>query len=158
FQKSDGRLGCISCHDPHSLPQPAKRVAYYRGRCLECHGEKGCSLPASERQPKQDSCMACHMPSVNPTDVAHVTLADHCIPRRPDAGEALPDFPSGDSERGPVVHFHRDLLAPGDRSVSRELGIVLSDLCRQELNPEYARLALPLLDAAIREDSADVRA
>jgi len=158
FQKSDGKLGCISCHDPHSLPQPEERVAHYRGRCLECHGEKGCSLPASERQPKQDSCMACHMPSINPTDVAHVTLADHCIPRRPDAGEDLPDFPSADSEGGPVVHFHRDWLAPGDRPVSRELGIVLSDLCRQELNQECARLALPLLDAAIKEDSTDVRA
>ena len=26
FRKSDGRLGCISCHDPHKLPEPRKRL------------------------------------------------------------------------------------------------------------------------------------
>jgi Tfp pilus assembly protein PilF len=158
YQKSNGALGCISCHDPHVLPTPEERVVYYRGRCLKCHGEKGCSLAPAERQTKENNCIACHMQSINPTDVAHVTLADHSIPRRPDSGDNLPDLNSSDLYHAPVVHFHRDLLAPGDKGVMRELGIMLSDLSRQELNPEYARLALPLLDEAIKADAADVRA
>ena len=46
FRASRGRLGCISCHDPHQLPTPEEKVAYYRDRCLECHADRGCSLPA----------------------------------------------------------------------------------------------------------------
>ncbi len=49
FRASQGRLGCISCHDPHELPAPEERVSYYRERCLECHAEQGCSLPAAVR-------------------------------------------------------------------------------------------------------------
>ena len=46
FRESRGRLGCISCHDPHRLPDPEERVAYFRDRCLDCHSEgRGCSLP-----------------------------------------------------------------------------------------------------------------
>jgi tetratricopeptide (TPR) repeat protein len=158
YQKSDGELGCISCHDPHFLPTAAERVSYYRGRCLECHGQKGCSLALAERQTKQDSCMACHMTSVNPTDVAHVTIADHSIPRTPDAAGNLADLVPSAHDHVPVVHFHRALAGPADEDVSRELGIVLSDLSRLELNREYARLALPMLDRAIEADQADVRA
>ena len=37
FRASRGKLGCISCHDPHALPPAEAKVAYYRDRCLECH-------------------------------------------------------------------------------------------------------------------------
>src|SRR5262249_55424803 len=40
FQESKGRFGCISCHDPHELPAPEKKIAFYRGRCLQCHQEQ----------------------------------------------------------------------------------------------------------------------
>src|SRR5207302_2300987 len=33
FKKSDGRLGCTSCHDPHSLSPPESRVEIYRAKC-----------------------------------------------------------------------------------------------------------------------------
>ena len=45
FIASKGQLGCISCHDPHRLPEPTTKVAYYRDRCLDCHEKKGCALP-----------------------------------------------------------------------------------------------------------------
>ena len=45
FRASAGRLGCISCHDPHRLPRPEEAIDYYRQRCLECHADRGCSLP-----------------------------------------------------------------------------------------------------------------
>ena len=39
FRASEGRLGCISCHDPHVLPAPKERVAYFQTRCLACHSD-----------------------------------------------------------------------------------------------------------------------
>ena len=56
FVASRGKMGCISCHDPHSLPSASEKVEYYRGRCMECHAEKGCRLPregASARAPSR---------------------------------------------------------------------------------------------------------
>ena len=51
FRASQGQLGCISCHDPHRLPAPSTKTAYYRERCLACHEQRGCALPAAEAEP-----------------------------------------------------------------------------------------------------------
>ena len=66
FRDSRGRLGCISCHDPHRLPAPEEKVAYYRRRCLECHADRGCRLPPAIRlaRSREDDCIGCHMPRV----------------------------------------------------------------------------------------------
>ena len=95
FRESRGELGCISCHDPHRLPAPATKAAYYRGRCLECHERKGCALPSDERQARGqgEDCIACHMPR----------LVDHEYP--PHGGDRPPHRPRrarlgpGSSER-----------------------------------------------------------
>jgi predicted CXXCH cytochrome family protein len=87
FSASDGRLGCISCHDPHRLPEPAERVAYYRDRCLACHADRGCLLPEEARAAKgpADDCISCHMPRTSASDVAHTSQTLHNIgrPARP---------------------------------------------------------------------------
>lgn len=85
YQKSDGRLGCLSCHDPHRLPSASEKVAFYRGHCLECHESQGCSLPKPERLARNplDDCVACHMPQATVVDVAHTSRTLHNIPRIP---------------------------------------------------------------------------
>ena len=85
FQRSEGRLGCTSCHDPHSMPTPAERDEFYRQKCVNCHTDQGCSLPLSEREaaPYQDRCISCHMPSINAANVLHRSVADHRILRKP---------------------------------------------------------------------------
>jgi Flp pilus assembly protein TadD len=160
FQKSSGKMGCISCHDPHVKPAPEKRVAYYRDRCLACHGEAGCSLTLEERRGmgREDSCIDCHMTRINPADIAHATITDHSIPRRTPPPDEASDLSSPPLGGLPLLHFHRYLLTPEDRRVSREMGIMLSDVARQEMIPEYARLALPLLNRALEEHPDDVRA
>ena len=85
FQQSDGKMGCISCHDAHYHPKPVERTAYYRARCLSCHQQDGCSLPKAEQSapPALNSCTHCHMPKLITSDIAHSSQADHRILRFP---------------------------------------------------------------------------
>lgn len=106
-QKSEGRLGCISCHDPHAAPPRENRAAFYRARCLKCHEKQPCSETAARRQavPANGSCIHCHMPKLNAADVPHTTQTDHRILRRPqpspktDAADAKPDSTAPESLR-----------------------------------------------------------
>jgi hypothetical protein len=86
YHGSRGELGCVSCHDPHRLPEPSEKVAYYRGRCLECHASRGCSLPLETRLARdtQNACASCHMPPATLSGIAHTALTDHRIPRGTD--------------------------------------------------------------------------
>lgn len=92
FQGSDQRLGCISCHDPHTTPSEATRVTWFRSRCLTCHAEPDCRETLAVRQQPgiDDSCTHCHMPRLNADDVPHTTQTDHRIPRFPQPRAAEP--------------------------------------------------------------------
>ncbi len=83
YQESEGRMGCTSCHDPHWKPDAQARVAFYRSRCLQCHPQQACTASPTLRRVKEDSCIECHMPRLPTDDVAHATVSDHRIPRRP---------------------------------------------------------------------------
>jgi predicted CXXCH cytochrome family protein len=72
-------LTCTTCHDPHSSPKPAERVAYYRAKCLNCHRDEF----AAKHHLEQQDCSACHMPRVQALDVAHTQDRDHRILRIP---------------------------------------------------------------------------
>jgi predicted CXXCH cytochrome family protein len=85
-QKSGDAMSCMSCHDPHSSPAPAEKVAYYRSKCLACHGETF----AAKHHPKQQDCMACHMPTVATSNIAHTQATDHRILRNPHLTTAPP--------------------------------------------------------------------
>ena len=87
---SGDRLWCGSCHDPHRVPDPAERAAWFRGKCLACHATAGCSESAANRARRQDDCVACHMPKSPVTDAQHVVYTDHSIPRRPRSPAAPP--------------------------------------------------------------------
>ncbi|MFM8891535.1 MAG: hypothetical protein ACKOTB_07915 [Planctomycetia bacterium] len=86
FRGSDGRLGCVSCHDPHAPPPTGDDAAlFHRARCAACHETAPCSLPQTERDrpPAAGSCVHCHMPRQTTEGVPHTGLTDHTIPRRP---------------------------------------------------------------------------
>jgi Tfp pilus assembly protein PilF len=87
YSESDGRLGCVSCHDAHSTPASQQRIAFYRSRCLTCHGEgqTHCSLPVTKRlaTTAEDSCIVCHMPPMKANNVPHTSQTDHRVLRSP---------------------------------------------------------------------------
>ena len=69
------RMWCGSCHDPHSVPAPSERAAYFRAKCLGCHEAGDCG--------RGFDCSGCHMPKNPAVDAGHGVFTDHAIPRNP---------------------------------------------------------------------------
>lgn len=103
FRESGGRLGCLTCHDPHRRVGEADRAAHYRAACLSCH--ERAHRPAAD-------CTTCHMPKRRTQDVVHAVMTDHFIRRTPGGAELLAPL----EEREPSVdgvEFLDAASAPG---------------------------------------------
>jgi len=57
FLKSEGKLSCLSCHNPHEDTKPLGDA-----KCAECHAK-----PRHTTATAGNSCVTCHMPVVNPS-------------------------------------------------------------------------------------------
>lgn len=136
FTESEGRLSCLTCHDPHRKVTDA---AHFRKACMSCH--------ARPHRVDED-CAACHMPKRRPQDVVHTTMTDHFIRRTPGGPELL----AMREEREPLVtriEAADDLYAAvalvratggGSASAVRRLEEVMARVRPQELEP-YLDLA-----------------
>jgi tetratricopeptide (TPR) repeat protein len=134
-------------------------VAYYCSSCLVCHADRGCSLPADVRlaQGREDDCAGCHMTRSKTSDIPHVAMTDHRVPRR-GAGDARarPPGPAAGPppDPSPLVHFHRDLMTADELAeADRDVGIALA-----RGGPGGAALAMPRLEAALAARPDDVAA
>jgi hypothetical protein len=167
FQGSGGpgRLGCISCHNPHECVPPAQRVAYYRGRCLQCHERQGCSLPAAERlrHSAEDSCIDCHMPRYGASDIPHTAVANHRIPRGSPASRgprsSRDDNARRTSDAGPMplVSFYgvRKGMDQEQDNRNRAVALVRLALGKDLASIRAVPYALPALVEAVRRDPED---
>lgn len=81
-RKSEGKLWCGTCHDPHQ--KPANTLAY-RERCLSCHSGESLKIHTA---PTTD-CVGCHMPSRPARDGGHTAFTDHRIARRSPAADGV---------------------------------------------------------------------
>ncbi|MEJ7609045.1 MAG: cytochrome c3 family protein, partial [Bryobacteraceae bacterium] len=81
-RRSEGKLWCGTCHDPHD--KPASTLAY-RERCLSCHGAQ---LVKTHPKPSTD-CVGCHMPSRPARDGGHTAFTDHRIARLAQASDEV---------------------------------------------------------------------
>jgi hypothetical protein len=80
---SNGRMGCISCHDPHVQLQGEQAADFFRTRCLNCHAASSCRDPLAQRQitSPPDNCIQCHMPKHPNENIGHSSNTDHRILR-----------------------------------------------------------------------------
>ena len=152
FRVSNGKLGCVSCHDPHASVPTAERDSFYRNRCLECHSRQGCSLPETERATKNDSCIACHMPRVGDNDIPHVSQTNHAIPRSADVELT----PIGRPRRQSELFLDGPLLPKPDTQRAR--GIAAAKQSELKQDEELAGKALKLLEPVVAANPLDTAA
>lgn len=176
---SGDRLWCGSCHDPHSMPGPVDRAAWFRAKCLSCHAADACKETAANRAKRQDDCAGCHMPKSAVTDAEHVVYTDHSIPRRPRAaaqppppeGELVPFGGAAAETRDVALAYAIVATRPGAAGRDRALRLleaaerkspddseVLLYLAEIYRNTGQEDRAIPLYRRAMRLDPAQVTA
>ena len=70
FQRSQGRLSCLTCHSPHAPLE--HNLASYNAACAKCHPGPKHSKPVANQ-----ACAGCHMPKVKPGP--NLAFANHRI-------------------------------------------------------------------------------
>jgi hypothetical protein len=149
FRKSDGKFGCVSCHDPHSQPPVAGHEDHYRKKCLACHEDTGCSLPVADRAAESDSCIACHMPRLRTTDVPHTSQTDHRVIRKP-MEPAAAGVPTAELE----FFDSADQRLPR-AIVDRTRALWMADAAETRGDPRLAAQAYRQLSILARQNSKD---
>jgi Tetratricopeptide repeat/Cytochrome c554 and c-prime len=132
---SGDRLWCGTCHDPHFVPSPTEKAAWFRSKCQTCHAPSVCR--------RGDDCVACHMPAGAVTDAQHVVYTDHSIPRRPVSPART------NRNDAPLVAIR------GTPASSRDLGLAYAIVALREQNAAYSARAFDLLREAERQSPDD---
>ncbi|HWY47781.1 MAG TPA: cytochrome c3 family protein, partial [Bryobacteraceae bacterium] len=111
FLKSNGKLLCTTCHNPHDIPRGEEAARHYTAVCRECHASAFEQLVESGKHSRSVDCIDCHMPKRRTEDVVHVVATDHYIQRRKPARDLLAEIAErhetdGNAYRGPVVLYY----------------------------------------------------
>lgn len=151
---SNGRLGCISCHDPHVQPRGAEAAEFYRQRCLTCHANHSCSEPVTQRQATSppDNCISCHMPKQTTENVDHTSLTDHRILRNPSEVPAALATSTSSNDQD-LIYGTKPPSANQSLATLRNLALAYSQLAGQF--PELSSKSFALLEQAAAKLPAD---
>ncbi len=117
FLKSNGKLLCTTCHNPHDIPRGEEAARHYTAVYRQCHASAFNRLVESGNHPRSADCIGCHMPKRRTEDVVHVVVTDHYIQRRKPATDLLAEMPERHETaknvyRGPVVLYYPEELPP----------------------------------------------
>jgi len=118
FQKSEGRLTCTTCHNPHAALRGDEAAKHYSSVCLGCHAQRLEQLVAARRHTAATRCVECHMPKRRTEDVVHVVMTDHYIQRQKPARDLLAPLSerretAENSYRGEVALYYPTELPDG---------------------------------------------
>jgi predicted CXXCH cytochrome family protein len=160
FLKSNGKMLCTTCHNPHEIPRGEEATRHYTTVCRQCHGEAFDRVVQAGKHTSADGCVDCHMPKRRTEDVIHVAVTDHFIQRRKLAGDLLAALAERrDAYRGPVVPYYpRTLPDIAENSLTLALaqviqgsnlieGIAQLTAAIQKYKPQRAEYYLQLAEA-----------
>jgi hypothetical protein len=155
---SNGRLGCITCHDPHVQLHGAEAGTYFRRKCLACHEVKSCGLPAARRQATSppDNCIRCHMAKKSVANIGHSALTDHRILRIPTQSPSV-RTPVGEYP-GNLIYWTKSSQEPDAKPDLRTLALAYYEV--SQVYPQFQQRGFEVLEQAARElpDDAEVQA
>lgn len=156
---SSGRMGCISCHDPHVQLHGAQAADSFRGRCLTCHTAASCREPIAQRQATSpaDNCISCHMPKQSTENIGHSSITDHRILRTPSEIPAV--LQSAASASSTDLISDTKPSGSGDTQANlRSLALAYSQVASRF--PELGERGLALLEqaAAAYPNDAEIQA
>jgi predicted CXXCH cytochrome family protein len=115
YLKSNGKLLCTTCHNPHDVPRGERAAEHYTAVCRQCHGLAFNRMVDSGKHSRSVDCIGCHMPKRRTEDVVHVAVTDHYIQRRKPAGDLLAEMPErhetgSNAYHGPVALYYPEAL------------------------------------------------
>jgi predicted CXXCH cytochrome family protein len=112
FRKSEGKLRCTTCHDPHIVQRGETAATHYNGVCLTCHQAAIQRAVAAGAHPGDSACVSCHMPKRRTDEAVHIVMTDHYIRRvQPSAASLLAEKDASSETpttpyRGEVVPYY----------------------------------------------------
>lgn len=145
YRASQGRMSCITCHDPHVELSKAEAPAYFNGKCLSCHTQQSCKLPLHDRQLSKpaDNCIGCHMPKRDIEVISHSSATNHRIVARPNEPFPAITFQQTIPSLPDLIHLNP---APGNKDTPPPLLTLLEAYGELAADrPEYVAPYLKVL-------------
>jgi len=147
FIESQGRLECVTCHNPHVTVYRKDRPRdFFTAKCLGCHAKDACTAPPAARRATSspDDCVHCHMRKGEPSDHRHAEFTDHWIRKRIDE----PSRPRSTFDVEPYLPGELAALAPADRAFYTGRAVSLRAL---SVPPAVQRPLWPEAERSFRE-------
>jgi tetratricopeptide (TPR) repeat protein len=157
--KSNGKLTCTTCHNPHDIKHGQEGAAAYTAACRSCHNSDFNREVAAGKHTASSDCVTCHMPKRRTDDVVHAVMTDHYIQRHKPDRDLLADIPERqETYRGEVkLYYPAALSIPSDelyvaaaqvmQSSSLEKGIPRLTAAIASYRPALPQPYLELADA-----------